>query len=79
METSPKKRGDWLTDRLKHDILSKVLYLQVSRWRRADCLSKHSLIRMQELHYFLSQKKNHLDVWDYKANQGRRTTRDAYN
>ena len=33
----------------------------------------------ENLHYFLSQKKNHLDVWNYTANQERRKTRNAYN
>lgn len=45
-----------------------------------DVLTVKSFDKSAEnLHYFLSQKKNHLDVWDYTANQGRRKTRNAYN
>ncbi|EFU74530.1 hypothetical protein HMPREF9088_0617 [Enterococcus italicus DSM 15952] len=34
--------------------------------RRADCW-KYTEMRM--MHYFLSKKKNHLDVWVYIMNQ----------
>ena len=51
-----------LTAKINHGMLSKVLCEQVSRLRRADCVEVR-LIENAGMHYFLSLKKNHQDVW----------------
>lgn len=47
---------------LPHFISRLVLCEQVSQMRRADCVEVR-LIENAGMHYFLSLKKNHQDVW----------------
>lgn len=51
-----------LTVKSNRGMLTKVLCEQVSRMGRADCV-KVRLIENAGMHYFLSPKKNHQDVW----------------